>query len=327
MNKTNKKLLITLLLTSTIFSLSHAQQADIGSECTDLKTNLRLRSWDNTQGGTEVTKLQKYLFENKFLNISPTGFFGSKTKQAVSDYQRSVNLVGTGFVGPLTRAEIKKDTCNGNVSDNGPVNAGTVTGTNIPNTQATAIPVIPVTRPNLSTTFSPLSIPPSGFSYFTISAARATVCNISTTNLVTGQVSKGDAIEVIQPSIFISNQRTYSASDYPSGVKVVVVCSNTAGDTTVEKTLTIDKGPEPLPTLGFTVNGASVTNGQVITLANNTAATTWLSINAASCTLNGGPIANSGSRTFTGLTSSSITYTCVNGDGKSSSLSFSIIVP
>lgn len=51
--------------------------------------------------GYDVTKLQERL------GISPTtGFFGSKTKEAVIAYQTAKNIRSTGNVGPLTRASL-----------------------------------------------------------------------------------------------------------------------------------------------------------------------------------------------------------------------------
>ena len=59
--------------------------------------------------GPEVTSLQTYLVANDIL-ILPAGVsmghFGPLTKAAVIEYQQSVGLPATGFVGPLTRAKL-----------------------------------------------------------------------------------------------------------------------------------------------------------------------------------------------------------------------------
>jgi peptidoglycan hydrolase-like protein with peptidoglycan-binding domain len=56
--------------------------------------------------GPQVTELQEYLISKGILNYEPTGNFFALTLRAVEAYQASVGLPATGFVGPLTRAEI-----------------------------------------------------------------------------------------------------------------------------------------------------------------------------------------------------------------------------
>ena len=86
-----------------------SKKGDYDSACTtmlDLTNNMRIRSADVNFNG-EVTKLQKFLHEKKFLDIAPTGYFGSMTKAAVVKFQISAGLDGTGYVGAYTRAAIK----------------------------------------------------------------------------------------------------------------------------------------------------------------------------------------------------------------------------
>ena len=59
--------------------------------------------------GDSVTELQQFLVEKGFLNVEATGNFFNLTKTAVISYQSSKGLPATGFVGPLTRAEIAID--------------------------------------------------------------------------------------------------------------------------------------------------------------------------------------------------------------------------
>lgn len=54
--------------------------------------------------GAEVTALQKVLIKEGFLSGSATGYFGSKTEEAVKKYQESHGLTAAGYVGPSTRA-------------------------------------------------------------------------------------------------------------------------------------------------------------------------------------------------------------------------------
>ncbi|KKU80969.1 MAG: SpoIID/LytB domain protein [Parcubacteria group bacterium GW2011_GWA1_47_8] len=59
----------------------------------------------------EVPTLQDFLNAKGFLRSEPTGFFGLATFKAAKDYQASIGLTPTGYVGPLTRAKIKAMTC------------------------------------------------------------------------------------------------------------------------------------------------------------------------------------------------------------------------
>ncbi|MBP9757156.1 MAG: trypsin-like peptidase domain-containing protein [Candidatus Pacebacteria bacterium] len=56
--------------------------------------------------GVQVRELQQFLIDQNILVGEPTGNFYSITLQGVKNFQRSVGLPSTGFVGPLTRAEI-----------------------------------------------------------------------------------------------------------------------------------------------------------------------------------------------------------------------------
>ena len=57
----------------------------------------------------EVTELQKALIAEGLLKIdAPTGYFGALTRTAVIAFQKARGIANTGFVGPLTRAELNK---------------------------------------------------------------------------------------------------------------------------------------------------------------------------------------------------------------------------
>jgi len=79
----------------------------------------------------EVTELQKALIAEGVLKIdAPTGYFGELTKAAVIAFQKARGIANTGFVGPLTRAELNK----------GSVVSAAATGkTNLTSSQADAI--------------------------------------------------------------------------------------------------------------------------------------------------------------------------------------------
>lgn len=59
--------------------------------------------------GPEVNELQEFLIDRGFLSGSITGNFFTLTKKAVINYQASIGLPATGFVGPVTRAELNKE--------------------------------------------------------------------------------------------------------------------------------------------------------------------------------------------------------------------------
>lgn len=61
------------------------------------------------QSGNQVSELQEFLSDKGFLKATPTGFFGLLTLKAVKDYQTSVNVPSTGYVGILTRTEINNE--------------------------------------------------------------------------------------------------------------------------------------------------------------------------------------------------------------------------
>lgn len=141
MTITNK--ITTILLTSTLLvGVAFAQtrgdydpNQPSSTTCVDLVNNLRIGDTDTTRSN-EVSKLQQFLLDKGLLVLSPskpTGYFGTMTFNAAKKYQASVSLANTGYVGPLTRAEIKDETCNANVSDYGPSSTSTATTTSVVN--------------------------------------------------------------------------------------------------------------------------------------------------------------------------------------------------
>ena len=59
--------------------------------------------------GPEVVELQEFLIDKGFLVYNATGNFFSLTNSAVVQYQGSVGLPTTGFVGPMTREKINAE--------------------------------------------------------------------------------------------------------------------------------------------------------------------------------------------------------------------------
>ena len=61
------------------------------------------------RNNAEVTELQEFLIDKGFLDHEPTGSFLSLTLKAVKQYQASVEVNSTGYVGILTRKAINDD--------------------------------------------------------------------------------------------------------------------------------------------------------------------------------------------------------------------------
>src|SRR3954464_9978377 len=75
-------------------------------------TNLRYGVRD-TSANKDVAALQSFLSAQGYLKSAPTGFFGALTLAAVKKYQAAYFIQTTGFVGPITRASIKVQSCKG----------------------------------------------------------------------------------------------------------------------------------------------------------------------------------------------------------------------
>ncbi len=71
-----------------------------------INNNLRYRSRD-----PEVTILQRFLKEQKYLNAEPNGYFNSSTLTAVKNFQRNNGINPTGYVGIFTRKAINEISC------------------------------------------------------------------------------------------------------------------------------------------------------------------------------------------------------------------------
>lgn len=98
--------------------------------CLDLQVNLSRGSESD-----DVLSVQNFLAEKGFLKVKPNGYFGPGTFAAVRLYQKSVGLSSSGAVFPLTRASIKKETC-----DSNSLNTNQITNTTIPkNTTSTTV--------------------------------------------------------------------------------------------------------------------------------------------------------------------------------------------
>lgn len=111
---------LTFAISFLLFNFSYVS----AFTCVDLQNNL-------TKGkeNSEVLKLQNFLVDKGFLTAKPNGYFGNGTLSAVKKYQKSVSLSQSGGVLPLTRAEIKKETCISNKSLSDTTKSATTTAT------------------------------------------------------------------------------------------------------------------------------------------------------------------------------------------------------
>ncbi len=82
--------------------------------CTQLTHGLAYGSRDYATGG-DVTALQTFLSTQGLFSLTPTGFFGSITASAVTQFQATHGISAIGIVGPFTRAAIAQVSCNGAV--------------------------------------------------------------------------------------------------------------------------------------------------------------------------------------------------------------------
>ena len=66
----------------------------------------------------DVLTLQNFLNNGGYMSYAPTGYYGSITSAAVMRFQSAYGISTTGYVGPLTRAQISLVSCNGTPTGN-----------------------------------------------------------------------------------------------------------------------------------------------------------------------------------------------------------------
>lgn len=103
------KKIIFLSLLLFVFSSASAQSLTI-TGCLELNSNVR-QGMKDSASSSNVYALQSFLKVNNYMTASPTGYFGVQTLKGVKSFQKASNITPTGFVGSLTRAEIKKISC------------------------------------------------------------------------------------------------------------------------------------------------------------------------------------------------------------------------
>ncbi len=101
--------------TSSTKALIPRELVPISVTCLNLGQNTTIGESDavtNPKLGV-IYNLQTFLRREGYLKVDPSGYFGVLTRAAVILYQRERGLPSTGYVGPMTRAEIKSQTCLG----------------------------------------------------------------------------------------------------------------------------------------------------------------------------------------------------------------------
>jgi len=57
--------------------------------------------------GDDVSALQEFLYEEKYLPVKPTGYYGELTREAVTKWQAAESIARAGAFGPLSRKRMK----------------------------------------------------------------------------------------------------------------------------------------------------------------------------------------------------------------------------
>ena len=112
--------LMFLLLQTGIAAYASPDQLNdddttVSSACANIPVRVQYGSKD-TATTNHVMMLQDFLYENNYLTLQPTGFFGAGTYKAVKAFQKANGIAQTGSVGPATRAKIKTISCLGGVA-------------------------------------------------------------------------------------------------------------------------------------------------------------------------------------------------------------------
>lgn len=91
------KFIKALLFSLFVFAFLSFSQSETKAHFPDLHTGM---------AGGEVTELQKTLQKLGYFHVTPTGYFGQITKNAVIDYQKDFGVAATGYYGSLTQASM-----------------------------------------------------------------------------------------------------------------------------------------------------------------------------------------------------------------------------
>jgi hypothetical protein len=94
--------------------------------CNNFQRNLSIGS-KQPAGVYDIQELQRFLRDNKYLQVNITGYYGPATKEAVKKFQTLNLLKTTGILDLSTRTKIKSLTC----LDDGITSRGTITNSSL----------------------------------------------------------------------------------------------------------------------------------------------------------------------------------------------------
>ena len=78
--------------------------------CVDFPSNFGYGSNDEVTYG-KVSELQEFLRIHGYYQGKLTGYYYSKTKEALRMYQKENNILPTGLLGPITRKHMNQVSC------------------------------------------------------------------------------------------------------------------------------------------------------------------------------------------------------------------------
>lgn len=102
--------LLTFCIGTVLISPVLVHGSEYSDACLTLTKNSKFGSRDLTMEG-EVTKLQNFLIDFEYLDGKTTGYFGSKTREALKEFQKEESIPQTGVTDEVTRAAIATLSC------------------------------------------------------------------------------------------------------------------------------------------------------------------------------------------------------------------------
>ncbi len=108
-----KKLIAAFSLLGLFASGTYLASAQTNPNCVNLTVDMGIGATDATTGG-QVTMLQNLLIARGLLQVKSSaslGTFGPQTSRGVAQFQKGHGIIATGYVGPITRANIQTITC------------------------------------------------------------------------------------------------------------------------------------------------------------------------------------------------------------------------
>lgn len=160
--------------------------------------------------GAQVRELQQFLIDQKILVGSPTGNFYSITLAGVKAFQKAVGLPDTGFVGPMTRAEINVRALNQSSSTSTPKTTAPIAASPEVADPATALieqlqKLLDQLNGTTRTSQTSQSYATSTSSFEFDQTWRTTVVNLFCTDRYSGGISSGSGVIIDPRGIILTN--------------------------------------------------------------------------------------------------------------------------